>query len=287
MNIQELFQEDIQIPSLPEIFYQFKEVMDDPDSSFEEIGNIVGHDPGLTARLLKIVNSAFFGFPQQVETISHAIGIVGREPLTDLVLSTVVMDQFNDIPQSSMNMKSFWKHSIACGLAARIVASQKKETNPEQFFVAGLLHDIGLMALCITQPSLFLDAALRSKFKKETLHTAETEIMGFNHADVGGFLLKTWKLSKVLEEAVGFHHNPAGASQYSLEASVIHIADILADDSHSLKLGLSTEVSTTHPTLDEDALKCIELPADVYLSTIRRQMEKEFEQTVQIFLQTA
>mgnify|MGYP002634655703 FL=1 len=138
MNIQELFQEDTQIPSLPEIFYQFKQAIDDPASSFDEIGEIVGNDPGLTARLLKIVNSAFFGFPQQIETISHAIGIIGREQLNDLVLSTVVMDQFKGVPQSSLNMESFWKHGIACGLSACNLALLKGETNSERFFVAGL-----------------------------------------------------------------------------------------------------------------------------------------------------
>ncbi len=107
MDIQELFQDETTIPSLPEIFYQFKQAIDDPESSFEEIGEIISNDPGLTARLLKIVNSAFFGFPQQIETISHAIGIVGRDQLNDLVLSTVVIAQFKDIPQNLIDMNPF------------------------------------------------------------------------------------------------------------------------------------------------------------------------------------
>lgn len=157
MDIQELFKDETTIPSLPEIFYQFKQAIDDPESSFEEIGEIISNDPGLTARLLKIVNSAFFAFPQQIETISHAIGIVGREQLNDLVLSTVVMAQFKDIPQNLIDMESFWRHSIACGLSARIIASQKREANPERFFVAGLLHDIGLVVMCNKLPSLFFE----------------------------------------------------------------------------------------------------------------------------------
>ena len=285
MNIHELFQDDTQIPSLPEIFFQFKEAIDDPDSSFEEIGNIISHDPSLTARILRIVNSAFFGFPQQVETVSHAIGIIGREQLTDLVLSTVVMKQFNGIPQSAMNMKTFWEHSIACGLAARIIASQKEEPNPESFFVAGLLHDIGHIVFCNKLPYKFLEIDFHSKETEEIFHNIETEIMGFNHADVGGFLLKKWKLPKVLEEAVEFHHNPMEATQYSLEASVVHLADIIADTSKSLKLGSGAEESNTKPTLDENALKRIQLPRDLFLSDIRLKMNEEFEETAQIFLQ--
>jgi HD-like signal output (HDOD) protein len=160
MIIQELFQEETLIPSLPEIFYQLKQAIDDPESSFDEIGKIVGNDPGLTARLLKIVNSAFFGFPQQVETISQAIGIIGREQLSDLVISTVVMNQFNNIPQSSLNMESFWKHSIACGLSAQNLALAIGEANLERYFVAGLLHDIGRLVIGIELPFKILEVSL-------------------------------------------------------------------------------------------------------------------------------
>ena len=284
MDIQELFQEDTQIPSLPEIFYQFKQAIDDPESSFEEIGEIVGNDPGLTARLLRIVNSAFFGFPQQVETISHAIGIVGREQLNDLVISTIVIDQFKSIPPSSINMESFWKHSIACGLSARTLALLQGEANPDRFFVAGLLHDIGRLVICIKLPFKVLEISLRSKSKGETLHKAELGSLGFDHADVGGFLMKTWKLPKALIESVEFHHSPAEATQFSLEASMIHVADVIAN---TLDLGFQGEEQDVIPTLDKYASKQIQVPDDSSFPNIKKQVEKEFDQTVQVFLQPA
>jgi len=284
MDIEELFQEDTQIPSLPEIFYQFKQAIDDPESSFDEIGEIVRNDPGLTTRLLKIVNSAFFGFPQQVETISHAIGIIGREQLNDLVISTIVMDQFKNIPQSSLDMESFWKHSIACGLAAQNLALLTGETNSERFFVAGLLHDIGRLVIGIELPLNVLEVSLRCKSKNEMLHEAEFQAMGFNHADVGGFLLKSWNLPKALEEAVGFHHNPAEATEFSLEASIVHVADIIAN---TLDLGFECEENAIVPTLDEHAAKRIQVPKDSSFFNIKKQVEKEFDQTVQVFLQPA
>ena len=225
MDIQELVQEGTQIPSLPEIFYQFKQAIDDPESSFEEIGEIVNNDPGLTIRLLKIVNSAFYGFPQQVETISHAISIVGREQLNDLVLSTVVMDQFKNIPPTSLNMESFWKHSIACGLSAKNLALTLGEVNSERFFVAGLLHDIGRLVICLKLPFKVLEISLRKKSQGQTLHKAEFEVLDFNHSDVGGLLLKIWNLPKALVATARFHHNPAEAMEFSLEASMIHVAE--------------------------------------------------------------
>ena len=137
--------------------------------------------------------------------------------------------------------------------------------------MAGLLHDIGLVLMCNKLPSLFLSAALQSKSNKEPLQKAEMEVIGFNHTDVGGLLLKTWELPKVFEEAVKFHHNPAEATQFYLEASVIHVSDVLADCSHSLKLGHNAEVDSTIPNMDEDALKFIDLPKDIYLSTICKE----------------
>jgi HD-like signal output (HDOD) protein len=284
-GLQELFQDDNEthVPSLPAIFYQFKQAIDDPESSFDEIGGIVGNDPGLTARILKIVNSAFFGFPQQVETISHAISIIGREQLNDLVLSTVVMDQFENIPQDSMYMESFWKHSIACGLSARNLALLNGEDNPERFFVAGLLHDIGRLIISLKLPFKVLEVSLRCKSKDETLHKAEFEAMGFTHADVGGELMRTWKLPKALEEAVAFHHSPAEATEFSLEASMIHVAETIAN---TLDLGFHYDEQTLNTTIDKYAAERLQVPNDSLFPNIKKQVEKEFEQTVQVFLQT-
>ena len=139
MEIQELFSADVQIPSLPDVYYKFKEAMDNPEGSFEEISDIIATDPGLSVRLLRIVNSAYFGFPSKIETISHAIGVVGLEQLNNLVISTVIMERFKGIPDSVMNMDSFWKHSIACGLAAKIISSHKEEPNTERFLQGSAL----------------------------------------------------------------------------------------------------------------------------------------------------
>jgi HD-like signal output (HDOD) protein len=136
MEIQELFSTGVKIPSLPDVYYEFKDAMDDPEGSFDEISNVIATDPGLTVRLLRIVNSAYFEFPSKIETISHAIGVVGLDQLNNLVISTVIMDQFKGIPDSVINMNSFWKHSIAYGLAAKIISSHNGEINTEKFFVA-------------------------------------------------------------------------------------------------------------------------------------------------------
>ena len=106
-----------------------KKTLDDPRSSFKEFSAIIGHDPSLSARLLKVVNSAFYGMEREVETITHALGIIGTEQLTKLVLETSVTKQFNGIPEYLVSMDLFWKHSIACGVTVKITADGVGERN--------------------------------------------------------------------------------------------------------------------------------------------------------------
>ena len=190
MDIQDLLDDDVSIVSLPSVYYQFQEAMSDKNSSFAEIGEIIIYDSGLTTRLLKIVNSAYYGLPAKIEKVSHAIGWIGTDELSNLLLSTVVVDKFNAIPDSLINMESFWKHAIACGLIARKLASYNEHLEQEKIFVAGLLHDIGQVILCTKLPALSLKFLLEAQSSEEQLHEIEEEELGFSHAELGGKLLE-------------------------------------------------------------------------------------------------
>ena len=131
MDIQDLLDNDVSIVSLPSVYTLFQEAISNKNTSFAKIGEIIIHDSDLTARLLRIVNSAYYGFPNRIEKISQAIGVVGTGQLSDLILFTVVIDKFKSIPDSVINMESFWQHSIACGLIARELASYNENLVPE------------------------------------------------------------------------------------------------------------------------------------------------------------
>jgi HD-like signal output (HDOD) protein len=122
IDLQNLVSQSPQISSLPTIFYQINEAVEDPECSFVEIGEIISSDPSLSARLLRIVNSSYFGFPNKIETITHAVTIVGMAQLRDLALATTVVNQFKGIPKNLINMENFWLHSVATGLTAKIIA---------------------------------------------------------------------------------------------------------------------------------------------------------------------
>ena len=277
MEIQELFQGDVEIPTLPDIYYDFKQAMEDPEGSFDQISTIISIDTGLTARLLRVVNSAFYGFPSQIETISHAISVVGLEQLNNLVLSTVVMDRFKGIPDSVINMESFWKHSIACGLAARVLAGHRKEVNTERYFVAGMLHDLGRLVTAMSSPFSILSVFMRCKSEEIQLHQSEKDILGFSHTDVGEQLLKNWSLPKFHQKVVGNHHHPST----DLESGILNIADHIAND---LKLGDSGE-ALFPPPLDEEVLALLKLPEEIDINIIKEEVEELFNSTSSIFLQ--
>jgi HD-like signal output (HDOD) protein len=137
------------VPSLPAAFSRLNTAVEDPRCTTRDIETIVREDAPLSGRLLRLANSAYFGFPGRVDTIARAITLVGTRQLRDLVLATSVIDMFKGVPTAHITMESYWQHSVACGLAARILASLRREPNPEQFFVAGLLHDIGRLIMYI------------------------------------------------------------------------------------------------------------------------------------------
>ena len=233
-------EEDEIIFSLPKIYFELQEALGDPNKTFQDLGNIISFDPALSARLLKIVNSPFYGFPSNIETISHAISIIGMDQLTDMALATLVIYQFRGIPNSLFNMERFWRHSMACGVVARSIAEFRSEKNIERFYLAGILHDIGRLVIFKKEPALARDAFYRSREQRENIYLSERELMGFDHADVGRELLKAWQLPPRLVESVGCHHQPQTATEFPVDAAIIHASDYIV---HVLHAGSDAEFS--------------------------------------------
>jgi len=250
-------EEDEIIFSLPKIYFELQEALNDPDKTFQDLGEIISFDPALSARLLKIVNSPFYGFPSKIETISHAISIIGMDQLTDMALATLIIYQFRGIPNSLFNMEKFWRHSMACGVVARSIAEFRSEKNVERFYLAGILHDIGRLVIFKKEPALARDAFYRSKEQQENIYLSERELMGFDHADVGRELLKAWQLPPRLVEAVGCHHQPQTAKEFPVDAAIIHTADYIV---HVLKAGSDSDFS--EPQLYPKSWEIIGLNAD-------------------------
>jgi|WetSurMetagenome_2_1015567.scaffolds.fasta_scaffold168723_2 putative nucleotidyltransferase with HDIG domain len=271
MAAKDLLSGYVEIYSLPMSFYRINEAINDPQVSMNEIGKMIGDDVGLTARLLRLVNSAFYNFPSRIDTISRAVTLVGTQQLHDLVLSTSVVSIFKGIPPDLVNMDSFWRHGVACGVAARILAKQRKESNVERYFIGGLIHDIGRLIMYIKRVDLSRSLLNRSQLSNELLYLIEKEVFGFDHGEVGYELVSHWNLPETLRELVLNHHQPMASQKYPLETAIIHVADIIA---HCAELGSSGEIHV--PPLNEKAWELTGLQVSD-IPIIMDQLKNQYE----------
>lgn len=269
---QDFIGSHVELISLPNIVIRLNQMLDDPDCSAETIGMTIGEDPGLTARLLKIVNSPFYGFPSQVDTISMAITILGTRQLRDLVLATSLINRFQSLPSQIMDMDTFWCHSITCAIAARCFATRLKVQNAERFFVAGLLHDIGLLVMALVAPQ---QARKLLQLTASAAASAERDLFGFDHAELGAELLRHWQLPESLIEPTAFHHQPGRAKQFPQETAVVHLANVIANN-------LQPSVVFCDDTVeDHQAWQILGLSAEL-LETLHEEVYAQLDETLDL-----
>ena len=226
------------LPTLPAIYQRVSATIDSPFASLWEIERIIRQDPAITARLLHFTNSPLYSLTTPVSTVADAIRTLGYDALKQLTLTTSVIDLFYNNGQSALALQAFWEHCLGTAAAARQLALWIGEEHPEEFFVAGLLHDIGKLIHNQYASDKF-DAALKlAATERLTLEAAERKVFGFSHTQTGGFLVHRWGLAPAIQRAIAYHHSPAVPDLLSptLHEHIVHCADLI---SISLGLGFS------------------------------------------------
>lgn len=217
------------LPTLPSMLSSINRLMVNPRTSAKEIAQLISSDPAITSKVLRVVNSSFYGFPNRISTVTHAIVILGFNTIRSIVLSTSIFDALRKAGKpDGFDRASFWRHSIAAGACSRVLARRLGYTSLEEFFIAGLLHDVGKIAMDSFLPDDFAKVVAKVREADVTMLEAETAVLGVTHAEVGGWLLQRWSLSQGLVDAVAHHHNPALAGENLKSAAVVHVGDILA-----------------------------------------------------------
>ena len=228
---QSLVKESIELISLPDVYVRLRDVMASPHSSMADIAQVIVHDPAITARLLKLVNSPFFGLAYKVDTMTHAINLLGTQQVHDLVLATVVVDSFSGFTNDYLNIYDFWFKGVYCAVTARLLAYHCNAIeDTERPFIAGLLHNIGHLVSYQIIPKETLAAQKLVTEKNLDLYLAEREILGFDYAQVGAELMREWNLPKSLQEITEFHLEPEKASDYKIETVILHIATAITQN---------------------------------------------------------
>ena len=217
------------IPTLPTVALRVMEITANPKSSANDLMDIISPDVSLTTKILKIANSPFYGLTREVSSLQHAVTVLGFKEIRNLVISTVAFDSFKNLKQDGkFDINKFWKHSFYCALAAKAIAVDL-EIESNELFVAGLVHDIGKLAMYVTFPSEFMmQLEIMNPLKiKYTSFEAEKDVFGMTHDEVGMKLLKKWMFPESLLTAVGYHHRPQEADKKSNFPMIVHVADIL------------------------------------------------------------
>lgn len=216
---------DVKLAAPPELFLRINALLDDPGHSQKQLVALIEHDPSLSARLLKIVNSPFYGFACKIDSVARAIGIVGILELRDLVLATAVVDRFSALPNSLMSMKQFWAMSVKCALIARGLAMRHSDSERLQCpFVCGLLHEIGRLVVYHRLPELARAAHLRSRHEHIPEHEAQQREMGLDHYQVGAELARRWRLPEVIAVTIEKHAAPDEAGPFLRECLLVSLA---------------------------------------------------------------
>ncbi|MEJ2610960.1 MAG: HDOD domain-containing protein [Candidatus Thiodiazotropha sp.] len=216
--------------SLPETYLRLKTAIENPEYCQEEVADAIRSDPALTIRVLKLVNSPFFGLPSKIETVFRALNLLGAQQIHDLALATCVSDTFSRNAIPSVDMHEFWRRSVYCGLAAQNLAQQYGLIDNERLFICGLLFDLGHLVLHQSIPEQMQAALHESRRKTRPLVEVERDIIKLDYARVGAMLMRQWNFPTSLIETNEFHPEPMRAQQHPLETAMVHIAMLIADD---------------------------------------------------------
>jgi len=267
------------LPTLPDVIHKVLSLVQGEDATAKTLGDLISYDQAISARLLKVSNSAYYGFMREIATVQHAIVALGFREVRSLVLGITVFDAMKKSSrEASIVREQFWMHSIGCALAGQIICKKVEGVDSDIAFTSSILHDIGKLVLDGFFTSEYEGVLEKVKKNGSSMVEAESEIMGFTHADVGGWLCERWKFPLTLVSPVSFHHQLEKADADSIKVtSVAHLADVLCKRSH-IGNGGDDKIPPAHPL----AMEHLKLKEED-LEPIAEELQEE-EEKVKAFL---
>lgn len=281
------------LPTLPEVIARIMSMVDDPRISAQRIGEVVGQDQSMVATILKVVNSPFYGLSSRVTSIQHAVVLLGFRSIRNMALSAVLVRTFGESSRDHrFDRTRLWRHTVATAVGARLLGEMFRTCDPEEAFLTGLIHDMGIVILDQYFHEEFRRVLDRVTLEGKTLREAEREVFGHDHAAVGMYLAKKWNFPAAVVEAIACHHEPLRARREPVLAAMVHVADFLSYTKPSLlpaEGGKATEVERPDPrqiweteALETGALEIARIGPNE-LARFRRSFDEEWNKA-QVFL---
>ena len=208
------------VPTLPKLFERVVAALENPDVDFDHVAELIEVDQALTAQILRVANSAFYG-ATMVSRVTEALLMMGVVVTRSVVLSTSIFGP------RAVRLRGFWEHSVGCAVAACALAKVTKLGNPEELAAAGLLHDLGKVVLYKELPDVFEHIVARADAETRTFRSLEQELLGTDHCAIAAWLMERWRFPATLAEPITCHHAPSRARVARNETAIVHVANIL------------------------------------------------------------
>jgi putative nucleotidyltransferase with HDIG domain len=280
-RLETLVQHIGSLPTLPTVLLRVNDLVSNPKTSAQQLSRVVMEDQSLTVRLLRLVNSPFYGFPRRISTVTETLTILGFNQVRNLLLTVTVVDLLGGEESEDFSPMRLWQHSVGTAVAASVLAKQTGHQDREELFVAGLLHDVGKLVAFQVARKFFLQAIQIGRTRDLLLRDAEVEVFGYSHDQVGRLLAEQWKLPMRLTETIACHHRPDLAQAAQREAAIIHLADII-----SRALGLGSGGDDAVPPLSAEAWHRVRLVSSA-LGGLMKDIEAQYEDAQQLLLRQA
>ena len=251
----------LDLPSLPEVVTKVTQLVQDPKSSAEDLGKVISHDSGLTSRVLKLVNSAYYGFPKQISSIQHAIMILGFTTIKGLVLSSSIFKIFSPKNNlvNNLDYKQFWKHSLLTAIASKKLYADMFFEDDDNIFSAAILHDIGKLILDQYDHNNYMNVIKNTPdqiYANQVLE-AEQKYCEVTHPYIGHIVASGWNLPPVLADVIKYHHAPLESEEHEKITTVVYFANIISQlvlDKGEFSMEAFDEEIVSHMGLDEEDL---------------------------------
>ncbi|MCA9734917.1 MAG: HDOD domain-containing protein [Deferribacteres bacterium] len=227
VQAKRIAQNVMNLPTLPTVVAKMMQVMDDPRTTVSELSRLISSDQVLSAKLLKLANSAYFGLPRKVKTLDFAIILLGFDNLKTLSLGLSVIDRFSDNWDGAFDYTEFWEHAFGCAVASSMVARDICRDKKSEAFIAGLLHDIGKLILSQYAKRYFSVVIKNVTEYNSDFYSAEKALLGVTHADIAAWFADKWNFPVQLIKAILYHHSPAALLDENELASCVHLGDYL------------------------------------------------------------
>jgi HD-like signal output (HDOD) protein len=276
MSPQQLVQEVEHLFSLPDVALRLNALIDQPDTTTQELVEVVQLDAGIAATVLRLANSAWYGLPSTVDSLARAVTLIGQKALRDLVMSTSVITTFKGISSEFVDMRDFWDNSVTCGVVTRNLAQKCGIREVERMFLVGLLHKVGRLVFYASRPVQYRQVLQDQKNGEVALVAAEQAIFGFTYAELGAALLRAWRIPAALDEVVEYQLDPLQAPNHAKEAAIVHVAgDIAYHMAPDIKARF--ELGEYNLTFRESVWDSLGLERTVLAETMQNSLIQSFE----------